>query len=41
MRSSSTICAAVMDAQSELIMEYLVETEAATIVEFVQGLQGT
>jgi len=30
-----------MDAQGKLIMECLLETKAATIVEFIQGLQGT
>ena len=37
----ATISAAVMDAQGKLIMECLLETKAATIVEFIQGLQGT
>ena len=36
----ATISAAVMDAQGKLIMECLLETKAATIVEFVRGLQG-
>src|SRR6202451_1622252 len=35
------ISVAVMDAQGKLIMECLLETKAATIVEFIQGLQGT
>jgi hypothetical protein len=30
-----------MDAQGKLIMECLLETKAATIVEFIQGLPGT
>jgi len=30
-----------MDAQGKLIMECLLETKAATIVQFLQGLQGT
>jgi Transposase len=30
-----------MDAHGNLLMECLLETKAATIVEFVQGLQGT
>jgi hypothetical protein len=30
-----------MDAAGKLIMECLLETKASTIVEFIQGLQGT
>ena len=30
-----------MDAGGKLIMECLLETKAATIVQFMQGLQGT
>jgi transposase len=37
----ATISVAVMDAQGKLIMECLLETKEATIVEFVQGLHGT
>ena len=37
----ATIAVAVMDAQGKLIMECLLETKAATIVEFIQGLRGT
>jgi transposase len=37
----ATISAAVRDAQGKLIMECLLETKAGTIVEFIQGLQGT
>ena len=37
----ATISAAVMDAQGKLIRECLLETKAATIVEFVRGLQGS
>ena len=37
----ATISVAVMDAQGKLIMECLLETKAATIVEFIQGLRGT
>jgi len=36
----ATISAAVIDAHGKLIMECLLETKAATIVEFVRGLQG-
>jgi transposase len=36
-----TIAVAVMDTQGKLIMECLLETKAATIVEFIQGLRGT
>ena len=37
----ATISVAVMDATGKLIMECLLETKASTIVEFIQGLQGT
>jgi hypothetical protein len=37
----ATISGAVMDADGELIMECLLETKAATILEFIQGLRGT
>src|SRR6202008_2350252 len=37
----ATISAAVMDAQGKLLMECVLETKASTIVEFLQGLQGT
>src|SRR5580704_12128374 len=37
----ATISVAVMDAQGKLIMECVLETKAATIVEFVRGLHGT
>lgn len=37
----ATVSAAVRDARGKLIMECLLETKAATIVEFIQGLQGT
>ncbi|MGB5153581.1 MAG: transposase, partial [Candidatus Sulfotelmatobacter sp.] len=37
----ATLSVAVMDAQGKLIMECLLETKAATIVEFIQGLHGT
>jgi transposase len=37
----ATISVAVMDAEGRLIMECLLETKAATIVEFIQGLHGT
>jgi len=37
----ATISAAVMDASGKVLMECLLETKAATIVEFVQGLHGT
>jgi transposase len=37
----ASISAAVRDAQGKLIMECLLETKAATIIEFMQGLQGT
>ena len=37
----ATISVAVMDAQGKLIMECLLETKAATLVEFIGGLRGT
>jgi transposase len=37
----ATISVAVMDGSGKLIMECLLETKAATIVEFIQGLHGT
>ena len=37
----ATISVAVMDARGKLIMECLLETKAATILEFMQGLRGT
>ena len=37
----ATISVAVMDAQGKLIMECLLETRTATIVEFIGGLHGT
>jgi len=37
----ATTSVAVMDAQGKLMMECLLETKAATIVEFIRGLHGT
>src|SRR5262250_2782256 len=37
----ASISAAVKNAQGRLLMECVLETKAATIVEFVQGLRGT
>jgi transposase len=37
----ATISVAVMDAQGKVIMECLLESKAATIVEFIPGLHGT
>jgi len=37
----ATISVAVMDGNGKLVMECLLETKAATILEFVQGLRGT
>src|SRR5262250_472574 len=37
----ASISAAVMNAQSNLLMECVLETKAATILEFIQGLRGT
>jgi len=38
---AATISAAVRNAEGKLLMECVLETKAATIVEFVQGLRGT
>ncbi|MGA2982110.1 MAG: hypothetical protein ABSD76_21140 [Terriglobales bacterium] len=35
----ATISVAVMDSSSKLIMECILETKAATILEFIEGLQ--
>jgi transposase len=37
----ATISAAVMDPSGKVLMECLLETKAATILEFIQGLRGT
>jgi transposase len=37
----ASISVAVMDARGKLLMECLLETKAATILEFLQGLRGT
>jgi len=37
----ATISAAVMDPSGKLLLECLLETKAATILEFIQGLRGT
>ncbi len=37
----ATISVAVMDSRGKLIMECILETKAATIVEFIQGLHGS
>jgi len=37
----AAISVAVMDARGKLLMECLLETKAATILEFIQGLRGT
>ena len=38
---AATISAAVKNAQGKLLMECVLETKAATILEFIQGLRGT
>jgi hypothetical protein len=38
---AATISAAVVNAQGKLLMECVLETKAATILEFIQGLRGT
>ena len=37
----ATISVAVMDSRGKLVMESIVETKAATILEFFAGLRGT
>jgi hypothetical protein len=37
----ATISVAVMDSSGKLLMECVLETKAATILEFIQGLRGT
>ena len=37
----ATISVAVMDGSGKLIMECILETKAATILEFIQGLRGS
>src|SRR5579859_593761 len=37
----ATISAAVMDSMGKLVMESILETKAATILEFFAGLRGT
>ena len=37
----ATISVAVMDLQGKLIMECTLETKAATILEFIRGLNGS
>ncbi|MEQ1472899.1 MAG: hypothetical protein ABLQ96_03705, partial [Candidatus Acidiferrum sp.] len=37
----ATIAVAVLDDRGKLIMECILETKAATIVEFLKGLRGT
>ena len=36
----ATISVAVMDTTGKLVMECILETRAATILEFIQGLHG-
>jgi hypothetical protein len=37
----ATISAAVLDSNGHLLMECVLETKAATILQFVQGLRGS
>jgi hypothetical protein len=37
----ATICVAVMDPKGKVLMESILETKAATILEFLAGLRGT
>ena len=36
-----TISIAVMDSRGKLVMESILETKAATILQFIQGLRGS
>jgi len=38
---AATISAAVKNAEGKLLMECVLETKAATILEFIEGLRGT
>ena len=38
---AATISAAVRNAEGKLLMECVLESKAATILEFIQGLRGT
>jgi len=38
---AATISVAVKNAQGKLLMEWVLETKAATILEFIQALRGT
>jgi hypothetical protein len=40
-RPPATISVAVTDSRGKLIMESILETKAATILEFLQGLHGS
>jgi transposase len=37
----ATVSVAVMDSRGKLVMECILETKAATILEFIHGLRGT
>jgi hypothetical protein len=37
----ATISVAVMDSKAKVVMESILETQAATILEFFAGLRGT
>src|ERR1700692_5029901 len=37
----ATISAAVLDSTGKLVMESILETKAATVLQFVQGLRGS
>ncbi len=37
----ATISAAVMDCRGKVVMESILETKAATLLEFLAGLRGT
>jgi hypothetical protein len=37
----ATISVAVMDSKGKVVMEFILETQAATILEFFAGVRGT
>jgi hypothetical protein len=37
----ATVSVAVMDSGGKVVMDSVIETKAATILEFIQGVRGT
>jgi len=37
----ATVSVAVMDSRGRVVMDSVIETKAATIIEFIQGVRGT